>query len=144
MRSWQDDLRDQLQRHEGWVPHAYRDHLGFWTIGYGRLVDPARGGGISQEEGALLLSNDIERVVRSLHDRIPWFARLPSRKKQALSNMAFQLGVNGLLGFRRMLKAVQHQNWSAARREALDSRWAKQTPARAQEIADMLGEEVIG
>ena len=140
MRSWKDDLRDQLKSHEGWVPNAYQDHLGYWTIGYGRLIDQSRGGGISLTEGEMLLQNDIEKVVSELSRRLDWFDRLPPRKKQALSNMAFQLGINGLFGFRRMLAAVRNRQWSAARREALDSRWAVQTPNRANEIADMLGE----
>ena len=141
MSNWRHELRDQLKRHEGWVPHAYRDHLGFWTIGYGRLIDPARGGGLSLDEGEYLLRNDIEGRIATLRSRLAWFDRLPDRKKQALTNMAFQLGVNGLLGFRRMLHALQNRQWSEARREALDSRWAKQTPVRAREIANMLGEE---
>jgi lysozyme len=141
MRAWTDDLRDQLKRHEGWRGHVYQDSLGFWTIGYGRLVDQSRGGGITPAEGEFLLNNDIDRVVRSLHAQIPWFDRLPPRKKIALANMTFQLGLQGLFGFRRMLHALQHGDWSAARREALDSRWAQQTPARAAEIAAMLGEE---
>jgi lysozyme len=135
--SWRDALRRQLMRHEGWVSHAYQDHLGYWTIGYGRLIDPSRGGGISQKEGELLLHNDIATRITALHQRLPYFQRLPSKVKQALANMSFQLGVNGLLGFRRMLAAVERKDWVAARREALDSNWARQTPKRAQEVAGM-------
>ena len=143
MRSWKDDLRDQLKRHEGWVSTAYQDHLGYLTIGYGRLIDKNRNGGISLQEGEMLLQNDIDKVVAELNSRLDWFHRLPPRKKQALSNRAFQLGVNGLFNFRRMLNAVKNRQWSAARREALDSKWAVQTPKRANEIADILGEEEI-
>jgi lysozyme len=141
MRSWRDDLVDQLKRHEGWRSHAYQDHLGWWTIGYGRMIDQRRGGGISEQEGALLLANDVELVVTALHQRIDWFGRLPPRKKQALANMAFQMGIDGLLKFHTTLNHLKNRNWSAARRSALESLWAKQTPTRAQEIAGMLGEE---
>lgn len=141
MAEWQTELVDQLKRHEGWVPHAYQDHLGFWTIGYGRLIDKDRSGRLSLMEGEILLDNDITRVVGELRSRLPWFERLPERKRQALANMAYQLGVNGLFGFRRMLRALHESNWSAAHREALDSRWAQQTPTRAREIARMLGEQ---
>jgi len=120
MRSWKDDLRDQLKRHEGWVSTAYQDHLGYLTIGYGRLIDKNRNGGISLQEGEMLLQNDIDKVVEELNNRIDWFHRLPPRKKQALSNMAFQLGVNGLFNFRRMLNAVRNRQWSPARIDALD------------------------
>jgi lysozyme len=32
-------LAEMLTRDEGRVRHAYQDHLGFWTIGVGRLID---------------------------------------------------------------------------------------------------------
>ena len=40
-------LIKDLKRDEGWVPHAYKDSLGFWTIGYGFLIDEKRGGELS-------------------------------------------------------------------------------------------------
>jgi len=43
-------IREQIKRHEGKVLHAYPDHLGYWTIGYGRLIDERRGGGITEAE----------------------------------------------------------------------------------------------
>ena len=142
MLSWRDELRRDLIRHEGMVPHAYQDSLGFWTIGVGRMIDKRKGGGISQQEAELLLDNDVERVLTNLNQRIEWFHRLPDRKKRAVANMGFQLGVDGLFSFRRMLAALKRGDWSAAHREALDSRWAQQTPNRAHEIAAMLGEDL--
>ena len=131
-------LKQQLIRHEGIVPHAYQDHLGFWTIGVGRLIDKDRGGGLSPDEIEYLLNNDIERVHYQLTKRIAFWDRLTSSQQQALCNMAFQLGVNGLLGFRRMLHALELGNKAMAEAEALDSKWARQTPNRAREVAAML------
>ena len=54
---------DDLKRHEGLKLHAYQDHLGYWTIGYGRLIDKERGGGISETEAETLLENDIDRLA---------------------------------------------------------------------------------
>ncbi|WP_119168648.1 glycoside hydrolase family protein [Algihabitans albus] len=128
----------QLKRHEGLVLHAYTDHLGFWTIGYGRLTDGRRGGGISKEEAELLLRNDVARVTADVERRLPWVRGLSDGRRQALCNMGFQLGVSGLLGFRQMLAALQKGRFDLAAREALDSRWAKQAPDRADEIARMI------
>jgi lysozyme len=33
------DIKQQLIRDEGVVPCAYQDHLGYWTIGVGRLIE---------------------------------------------------------------------------------------------------------
>ena len=131
-------LKQQLIRHEGIVPHAYRCTAGFWTIGVGRLIDKERGGGLSPDEIEYLLNNDIERVHYQLTKRIAFWDRLTSSQQQALCNMAFQLGVGGLLGFRKMLAALERGDKSTAEAEALDSRWARQTPNRAREVAAML------
>lgn len=133
-----DALIAQLKRHEGLRLHAYQDHLGFWTIGYGRLIDERRGGGISEAEAELLLRNDVKRVQADIERRLPWVRGLSDARQQALCNMGFQLGVSGLLGFRRMLDALKRGRFHLASQEALNSRWARQTPSRAEEVADMI------
>ncbi len=53
--------------------------------------------------------------------------------------MAFQLGVNGVANFKKMIAALIARDYAAAAREMLDSNWAKvQTPARAQRMAEMM------
>lgn len=136
--STRDSLLSMLRRHEGFVGHAYQDHLGYWTIGYGRLIDERRGGGISRDEGEFLLNNDVQAVIEQLNDHLPWWAHLDQARQTALVNMAFQLGVDGLLQFRNTLHLLQNERWKHAAREALNSRWATQTPRRAHEIAEIL------
>jgi len=125
---------EDLKRHEGLRLHAYQDHLGYWTIGYGRLIDERKSGGISKAEAEHLLANDIDRVARRLQHETG-FRNAPSPVKRALVNMAFQLGVTGLLGFKRMWAALEQRDYERAAEEALDSRWAEQTPNRAEEVA---------
>lgn len=137
-----DDARhfliDMLRRHEGFVGHAYHDSLGYLTIGYGRLIDERRGGRISKGEAEYLLANDVQRVIADLAERAPWWTELDEARQVAIVNMAFQLGIAGLLQFRSMIDAIQHGDWLRAKHEALDSRWAEQTPTRAHEIAEIL------
>ena len=52
--------------------------------------------------------------------------------------MGFQLGIGGLLGFRKMWAALERSDYAQAAEEALDSRWAEQTPNRAQEVAEWI------
>lgn len=128
---------EDLKRHEGLRLHAYEDHLGYWTIGYGRMIDKRKGGGISEAEAEHLLANDIDRVCARLqHER--GFRHAPFTVKRALANMAFQLGIGGLLSFQRMWSALEQQDYERAADEALDSRWAEQTPNRAQEVAEWI------
>lgn len=129
-----EQIAEDLRRHEGCVLHAYEDHLGYLTIGIGRLIDEQRGGGISEEEAEYLLKNDIDRIASRLqHER--GFRNAPSTVKRALVNMAFQLGFSGLLSFKKMWKHLENSNYAVAADEALDSKWAEQTPERAEEVA---------
>jgi lysozyme len=128
-------LIEQLRRDEGEKLHAYADHLGFLTIGVGRLIDQRRGGGISREESAYLLNNDIQRVDQELRDKLPWIAGLDEIRRCALINMGFQLGTAGLLDFKRTLAAIRDGHYEEAETLAMQSKWAQQTPARARRIA---------
>lgn len=132
-----DKLQSDLERDEGEVLHAYTDSEGYITIGVGRLIDQRRGGGISKSEARYLLNNDIQNVLGELDDAIGWWRRLNEPRQRALANMAFNLGVPGLLKFNNMLHALRAGNWSLAHDEALNSRWAGQVGERAQRIADV-------
>jgi len=128
-------LIEQLRRDEGEVLHAYQDHLGFWTLGVGRLIDRRRGGGISAEESAYLLHNDVRRVDQALRSALPWFSVLDEPRQCALISMGFQMGVAGLLEFKQTLGCIRDGRYAEAETLALRSKWATQTPARARRIA---------
>ena len=130
-------IADDIRRHEGTVLHAYPDHLGYWTIGVGRMIDERRGGGISEAEAEHLLANDIDRIAARLQHEAG-FRNSPSEVKRALVNMAFQMGIKGLLGFTNMWRALEQHDYETAATEALDSKWANQTPTRANEVADWI------
>ena len=51
-----------LRRHEGVEPYAYKDHLGYITVGVGRCLEKDVGMGLSDDEIDYLLKNDIVRV----------------------------------------------------------------------------------
>lgn len=132
------ELTKQLRRDEGEVLTAYQDHLGFWTIGVGRLIDKRKGGGITAEESAYLLSNDIDKREAELLRRAPWMAHLDSVRFGALLNMAFQMGVDGLLGFTNTLQMVRSGDYEGAASNMLRSKWAEQTPERAKRISKQM------
>jgi len=133
-----DQLSKQLRQEEGEVLHAYKDHMGFLTIGVGRLIDQKKGGGITKEESAYLLANDIKKVVSQLERALPWFNQLNDARKAVLCQMCFQMGLAGLLDFKNTLKAIQNGEWAKAASGMQQSLWAKQTPARAKRLADQM------
>lgn len=130
--------RGVMQRHEGFCPHAYRDTLGYWTIGYGRLIDERRGGGLSRAEADYLLGNDLQKAETVARSLFQGFDQFSASRQCALVSMAFNLGPRGLRGFQKMRAAIAAGDWADAARQALDSKWAKQVPHRATEIAGWL------
>lgn len=133
-----EELLKQLLRHEGERLEAYQDTLGYWTIGVGRLIDGRKGGGISKEESRMLLDNDVSKIVDALKPKFFFWDNLNDARKGALCNMAFQLGVEGLLKFKLTLASLANGQYAEAASRMLQSTWAKQTPNRAQEIAKQI------
>ena len=132
-----DDLLNLIRKHEGFRASAYRDTRGYLTMGYGRLIDARRGGGITRQEAEFLLAGDTKRAeatVRVYHGADGFTAA----RYNALVSMAFNLGRGGMRRFTNMSAAIACNDWELAADEALNSVWARQVPARAREIARAL------
>ena len=129
------ELTQQLNRDEGRKKAAYQDHLGFWTIGVGRLIDSRKGGGLCDDEMDYLLRNDINDRIDAITRALPWFQNLDDARKGVLLNMAFQMGTDGLLAFKNTLAEIRAGDYSTASEMMLQSKWAKQTPERAMRLA---------
>lgn len=139
-----------LRREEGVIPYAYQDHLGYWTIGVGRLIDKRKGGRLTDAEINFLLANDIAEKRAQLAsdpDTAAAWARVKGDpvRAVALLSMGFQMGVGasgkddaGLSGFDSSLALVAAGRFADAAAAMLKSLWAKQTPERAQRVAAML------
>lgn len=146
-----DKLIAELRRDEGEKLVVYKDTMGLWTIGVGHLIDPKRGanpapfgidlrngGTITSDQSAELLAGDIAAKAAELDKALPWWRKLSDARQRVLLNMAFNLGVAGLLGFTNTLRLVQGGAFSAASRAMLQSAWAGQVKGRATRLAAMM------
>ena len=138
MSDFEQQITRLLRAEEGEVLHAYDDHLGYATIGVGRLIDKRKGGGITAEESAFLLKNDIQKLIAALEAKLPWIKTLDDARRGVLLSMAFQMGVEGLLGFKNTLAMIQTGKYAEAATGMMNSKWAKQTPSRAQRHAEQM------
>jgi lysozyme len=132
------NLRDLLLLHEGRIPHAYTDSLGYLTIGVGHLIDRRKGGSLPDHIIDLLLEWDIAKHQGELFRALPWTMELDDVRKAVLTDMTFNLGIAGLLGFKNTLAAVKEHRWDDAAKGMLRSRWAQQVGPRALRLADMM------
>lgn len=104
------------------------------TIGIGRCLDTE---GITLVEAHELLQDDIEGIINTLSAQ-PWWGGLNDTRRAVLVCMAYQMGVTALLSFKNTLAHVAAGQYAQAADEMLNSVWARQTPARAKRMADMM------
>jgi len=110
-----EELKERIKEHEGYRGIVYKDSLGFATIGYGHLVTKED----NYEEGIEYSQEQLEAVFES----------------DFLIEMVFQLGVGGVSKFKKFLANLSTKTYHLAADEMLDSRWAKQTPMRAEKLS---------
>lgn len=124
-----------LREHEGLRLEPYRCTAGKLTIGYGRNLDDV---GITKQEAEYMLNNDVISVAGRLEEALPYWDTLSPVRKAVLVDMGFNLGVPGLLKFKKTLEAVENREWEKAGEEMLNSRWATQVGTRAKRLKYMM------
>lgn len=134
MNEINSDLLALIESHEGRRLKPYICPAGKLTIGIGRNIED---NGISDHEAEYLLYNDLSRCVKELRNAFPWYDSLPERKKHALIDMCFNMGITTLKTFKRTLSAMERGDWQAAKNYALESKWARQVGGRAIKVTGM-------
>jgi len=87
----------------------------------------------------MLLANDIARFTAAMEGWPAWQkVRGDTVRAVALLSMCFQMGPQGLAGFKTTLAKIAAGEWEAAAAGMLQSKWAQQTPARAKRVAAMI------
>tara|TARA_B100000780_G_scaffold58932_1_gene37584 strand:+ start:1125 stop:1544 length:420 start_codon:yes stop_codon:yes gene_type:complete len=129
---------EMLRLHEGVETHAYKCTADKITIGVGRNIDPAGGIGLTDDEIDYLLSGDVKRVQVELINTFTWFSELDEVRKDAMTDICFNIGLPRLLKFEKSLAAMSTEDYERAADEFLNSRWASQVGARAITITDMI------
>ena len=131
------DAKSMIKRHEGFRRYAYKDTRGVLTIGYGFNLDHWMTYGISIEEADALLEAKV-RVARREASLIPGWENCSEVRQAVVIDMVYNLGLKGVLGFKRMIAGLKARDWQKAAAEMLDSRWARQVKTRAAELAEMM------
>lgn len=148
-------MRAELRVDEGEKLRVYRCTAGKLTIGIGRNLDdvgirPAeteRLGiskasvirtGITPAQSAALLDSDLDEVERGLDRFMPWWRSLDPVRQRVIVNMAFNLGVPGLMKFRNTLAMIKRGDYAAAAVAMGQSKWADQVGQRAVRLQHMM------
>ena len=123
----------QLKVHEGYRSKPYHCTEGKLTVGYGFNLDA----GMSEEEATLLLEYKVMNIITDMM-RFKWFEKLDSVRKVVIINMVYQMGLDGVLKFKKMIKAIQDKDYKEASVQMMDSKWFRQTENRSRELAGIM------
>jgi lysozyme len=136
------NITDQLKRDEGFRSEVYIDSVGKRTIGYGHNLDanPLPVTTVTEAQAIDILHTDIARVTVQLRGALVWFDTLDEVRQGVLTNMAFNMGMEGLLGFHNTLYAVQYGDWNAASYGMEHSAWYDQVGERARRLVAQMQE----
>lgn len=126
-------LTISIQNHEGLRLKPYFDTVGKCTIGYGRnLTDD----GITADEATYLLSNDIQSAIREAQAQSWWpYVANDESWARAMVELLFNMGANGVAGFKDMLVALKGGDGISAANALLNSKYATQVGQRSKDIA---------
>lgn len=128
-------LKGLLVQHESYRQFPYTDTTGHLTIGIGRnLIDR----GVSTTEAFYLLDDDILYFSSKLTHYLSFFIDLSENRQIALIDMCFNLGLQGFLGFKGMILALEAHDYERAAMEMMDSKWAQQVGERASQLAAIM------
>lgn len=143
--------RDLIEKHEGCRLVQYQDSNGFWTLGWGHLIDPRAGGvpldpefyepdgSISQATADEILDEDMANATQPLVTNCaPWFQALDPVRQAVVIDMSFQLGWSKFMAFRTFFGLMAAGNFQGAADDLLATALGKEVPVREAENAGML------
>lgn len=141
-------LADKIKANEGFSERIYKDSRGFDTIGYGFLVfalttdELALNSGqiepMSREIADKILDFKLAKLERAADAAFSWLSSKPPHVREVVLEMTYQLGLEKLKSFTTTLGLIQSGDYENARKNALKSLWAKQTPNRAKKVLNGL------
>ena len=142
------NLKESIKIHEGFRSSVYLCPTGHPTVGYGFRVADLSADELALNAGAVepmskevaekILDIKITKFKKQIYNALPWLTYAPMDIQDALCEMAYQMGVAGLLGFKNTLAMIKERRYSEAAENMLKSKWATQTPKRAREIANLV------
>tara|TARA_X000000368_G_C23051870_1_gene721827 strand:- start:2562 stop:2993 length:432 start_codon:yes stop_codon:yes gene_type:complete len=131
------NLKKRIKLNEGFSPKPYKDQLGYLTIGYGHLILPNEINLLEKKTDKKKLEKIFEDDFHIALNNFKNIIRpITSNRKEAelLIEMIFQLGISGVLSFKKLLQNIRSGNKHLVCFEMMDSLWYKQTPNRVKAL----------
>ena len=132
-----DGLIERLKISEGFRDRVYKDTLGIDTIGFGFAIKDLV---LSEEISEIILKEKVEALIVRIKNKFDWFDEMPPEIQSVCVEVSYQLGLYGFNKFKKTFAHLKEKEFKHAADEMLDSLWAKQTPNRANMLAQIVRE----
>ncbi len=141
--------KELLEFHEGLRLEPYKDSLGYWTIGFGHLIDRRVGGTVPKtipltlQEAEELLDLDLKKHKEELDRELPWAKDLDEVRYYILLDMTFNLGIepfdgDGFKDWPIFVGQVKRGDFKSAAVNMRKTLWADQVGQRAIRLSMMM------
>lgn len=131
-----------IRRDEGFRSSAYADPItggAPWTIGFGCTGPEIRPGVTwTLAQATAEQTRRRQEIEAALDHALSWWRNLNDERQDVLVNMAYNMGVQGLLKFDHMLEACEGEDYAEAAAHMLESKWATQVSSRAKRLAKQM------
>ena len=151
-------LIERITENEGYRQSVYECSNGVPTVGIGQALkdfDPTpelckmiidwqiekKLIQIAKDHAQIDVATVVSKIHLSLSDKIEFYSELPPMIQGILIEQSYQMGIRGMMQFKKMLKAMKEKDWKEASSQMLDSKWARfDSPQRAERLADIVRE----
>lgn len=144
-------LLSDLARDEGYRPNLYDDAngknlvkgstiIGHPTIGHGWCPETAA---CPPDLAEYILGYFADQTWADLTKAAPWITTMPEPCQRALCNMAYQLGVSGLLKFNVFMSLMREGKYKEASDDLTTTLWFRQSGQRAPRIQALIEQGII-
>ena len=130
------DLLKAIKLSEGFRDRVYKDSLGIDTIGYGFAIKDLV---LNEDISEMILRRKLDNLIDRANKRFKFLKKLPQEAQDVVYEMCYQLGVTGVSKFKKTLLYLENKEFRMVSKEILDSKWARQTPNRANKLSDIMG-----
>ena len=130
-------LIEAVKLSEGFRDKVYKCTEGYDTIGYGFAVKDLV---LDEDICDMILERKLKSLIERVHKKFPFVEDLPEEAQEVVYEMCYQLGLGGFSKFKKTIQFLRLGNYKVCADEMLDSRWARQTPNRAQRLSNIIRE----
>ena len=133
-----EHTKEAVKKEEGFRLETYKCTEGHLTGGYGHKMLEGEVPPTDHAGWLKIFERDFARAMTGADDLLTLCPNIDETARHIVVEMVYQMGSYGVSRFKKFLQALQDSDYKEASVQMLDSRWAKQTPNRANRMSERM------